>query len=167
MPANCIRPFQNRGANRGETIHSGQVGRSIHIFSRIAMAADTFVHLLHHEGQNMPNVIALHKIQQEPFVNWIEPEVMQELLTVVPPFLPGMAVKMTDRRDAVVTQYDINTPCYPTVQILDGIDAKDDSPRESINLANEKKLAIANVDGFDVSTFLYGNRATAVASAAR
>jgi HD-GYP domain-containing protein (c-di-GMP phosphodiesterase class II) len=141
-------------------MREAQSGERIHIFSRIATAADCFQHLLRHDGLNMPAVCALWKIQQKPYRDWIDPVVMEGLLSVVPPFLPGMAVKLSDKRDAVVTQTDAQTPCYPQVQVLNTLDPRGNlsSQREEINLATDCGITIRSVDGFDVSDYLYGAR---------
>ena len=142
----------------------GQRGEQIHVFSRIAAAADIFQHLSREGGMRWPAVAALWKIQQKPYRDWIDPVVLDGLLAVVPPFLPGMAVKLSDARDAVVTQVDPAAPCYPQVQVLQTLDG-DGRPKdadghaapgpEEINLA-ASRLAVQSVDGFDVSDYLFG-----------
>lgn len=150
-------PMYNK-VEKGPANHVGQTGTSIHIFSRITAAADTLIHLLHADGHNMPNVIALHRIQQKPFTDWLDPVILKMLLAVVPPFTPGTVVKLTDGRDAVVTAYHEALPCYPIIQILGQVDRTDPKRRDTVNLAYEPKLAIQSVDGFDVTAYLFGQR---------
>jgi HD-GYP domain-containing protein (c-di-GMP phosphodiesterase class II) len=139
-------------------VREAQRGERIHIFSRIATAADCFQHLLRHDGLHLPAVYALWKIQQKPYCDWLDPVVLEGLLAVVPPFLPGMIVKLSDNRDAVVTQTDPLVPCYPVVQVLQTLDTPGNTQarREQINLAADCGLSIKRVDGFDVAEFLYG-----------
>jgi len=137
-----------------------QSGAQIHVFTRIAMAADTFQHLLYQDGMNYPAVYALWRIQQAPFRGWLDPVVLAALLAVVPPFLPGMVVQLNDRRHAIVIKTHEDAPCYPEVQILEGMNlmsrANVHGEREVVDLATTRGLSIESVDGFDVSEFLYG-----------
>lgn len=136
-------------------------GQNIHIFCRIATAADTFQHLLKHDGMIVPTVQALWQMQQKPMVDWFDPTVLAALLTVVPPFIPGMVVQLTDGRQAVVTQTNYRTPCYPTVQIIRSLAAQEENKTEIVDLSAAEdtlKLSIQKVDGFDVTKYLYGPR---------
>jgi HD-GYP domain-containing protein (c-di-GMP phosphodiesterase class II) len=137
---------------------AAQAGEQIHVFARIATAADTFQHLLRPDGLLLPTVAALYRIQQAPYKNWLDPVILDALLTLVPAFMPGMVVQLSDRRNAVVTKVSPETPCYPEVQILGDMDVEDTSQREVVNLSNEEKLHIAFVDGVPVSDFLFGSR---------
>jgi HD-GYP domain-containing protein (c-di-GMP phosphodiesterase class II) len=147
--------------NVGGTVLA-QRGSQIHVFSRIAAAADTFVHLLHRDGIPQPTVYALWQIQQEPMRKWFDPVVLEALLEVVPPFLPGMVVTLSDRRHAVVTKVHPTAPCYPEVQVLSeqelmGHEMPEEA-REIIDLAVAPEFYVAAVDGFEVEKFLYGSR---------
>lgn len=133
-----------------------QSGGQIHVYARIATAADTFQHLLRPDGILLPTVAALWRLQQDPFRKWLDPVVLEGLLSVVPPFLPGMVVQLSDRRHAVVTRVSAETPCWPEVQILGDLDAEDTAPREVVDLATTGKLHIELVDGANVSDFLFG-----------
>jgi len=139
-----------------------QAGAQIHVFSRIAMAADVYQHLLRGDGVPMPAVAALWRIQQAPLRSWFDPIVLAALLAVVPPFLPGMVVQLSDRRFAVVAKNHAEAPCYPEVQVLQTpeLESPDNqtSDREVIDLSKEPKLQIAAVDGCDVTQFLFGSR---------
>jgi HD-GYP domain-containing protein (c-di-GMP phosphodiesterase class II) len=144
---------------------SPQCGAQIHVFARIAMAADTFQHVLMRDGINHPTVYALWQVQQAPYRGWFDPIVLAALLSVVPPFLPGMLVRLNDRRFAIVTKVHDDAPCYPQVQVLDGLDlmSRENTrgERDVIDLATTPELYIENVDGFDVSECLYGLRRAA------
>lgn len=136
-------------------------GQNIHIFCRIATVADTFQHLLKHDGMIVPTVQALWQMQQKPTVDWFDPTVLAALLAVVPPFIPGMVVQLTDGQQAVVTQTNYRTPCYPTVQIIRSLAAHEESKPEIVDLSavdEAEKLSVHKVDGFDVTKYLYGPR---------
>jgi HD-GYP domain-containing protein (c-di-GMP phosphodiesterase class II) len=135
-----------------------QAGGQIHVYARIATAADTFQHLLRPDGMLLPTVAALWRLQQEPYRKWLDPVVLEALLAVVPAFMPGMVVQLTDRRNAVVTKASPETPCYPEVQILGDFDGEDTAEREVVDLSKEAKLEVAFVDGVDVGAFMYGPR---------
>ena len=147
-------------------IGSPQAGTQIHVYARIAAAADTFQHLLRPDGMLLPTIAALWRIQQEPYRKWLDPVVLEALLAVVPPFMPGMVVQLSDRRHAVVTRTSVETPCYPEVQILESLDAEEvlaDAPRVVIDLAKTNKLTVQVVDGVDISGFYFGGRETKTA----
>lgn len=141
-----------------------QAGSQIHVFSRIAMAADTFQHVLHDGGIARPSVCALWQIQQEPIRCWFDPVILASLLSVVPAFMPGMVVTLSDRRQAIVTHVHEGAPCFPEVQVLEGdLMSKDNltETREKIDLSQEPRLHIAAVDGYPVADYLYGPRRSA------
>jgi len=136
-------------------------GTQIHIFARIATAADCFAHLVEHGGLQWPAIRALWTLQQPPCRGGLDPTVLDALLALVPPFLPGMAVKLNDQRDALVTQIDPAVPCYPRVQILQALDpqGRPGSAIEQLDLAESScGRFIQSVDGFDVSGYMYGPR---------
>lgn len=135
-----------------------QVSGQIHVYARIAAAADTFQHLLRPDGMLLPTVAALWQIQQAPYRKWLDPVVLDALLALVPPFLPGMVVQLSDCRFAVVTRFFPETPCYPEVQVLGDLECPDDTPREVIDLVLTDHLRISSIDGVDVAKYLYGGR---------
>ena len=126
------------------------------------MAADTFHHLLHENGVPQPNICALWKIQNTPIRSWFDPIVLAALLAVVPPFLPGMIVTLSDRRHAIVAQTFEDAPCYPEVQILNHptLLHRDNTKeeRETIDLSTTTGLRIESADGYKIVDYLYGPR---------
>ena len=110
--------FDGSGFPRASGLVQGQCGAQIHVFSRIALAADTFVHLLHRDGMAQPTVCTLWAMQQNQIRRWFDPVVLSALLEVMPPFVPGMLVTLSDRRQAVVTKVHADSPCYPEVLVL-------------------------------------------------
>ena len=136
-----------------------QTGERIHVFSRIAMVADTFTHFLKHDGVPMPSVHALWRLQHPTCRGWCDPVVLGALMETVTPYLPGMVVQLSDRRFAVVTGTNAATPCYPEVQTLSTMTLRHDEepmPRERIDLATRGDLWVQTVDGIDVTPFSYG-----------
>jgi HD-GYP domain-containing protein (c-di-GMP phosphodiesterase class II) len=154
--------FDGSGFPETGAAEAPQSGSAIHVFSRIAMAADTFQHLLHQGGFPQPTVCALWQMQQNPMRRWFDPVVLATLLAVVPPFIPGMVVSLSDGRHAIVSKVHEDSPCYPEVQVLTGLNLMSESnmteQRELIDLAKVHELHIRAVDGFQVADFLYGPR---------
>lgn len=144
---------------------TGAAGGQIHVFTRIAMAADTFVHFLRDDVMPRPVVYALWKIQQRPYVYWFDPVILGTLLAIAPPFVPGTLVGLSDRRSAVVLKVNEKSPCRPVVQVLSGDDSVElTAPAaEVVDLAKEPSLEIQRVDGADVSKYLFGDVATPAA----
>jgi HD-GYP domain-containing protein (c-di-GMP phosphodiesterase class II) len=158
--------FDGSGFPAAGAAEAPQSGSAIHVFSRIAMAADTFQHLLHQGGIPQPAVCALWQMQQHPIRRWFDPVVLATLLAVVPPFIPGMVVTLSDGRVAIVSKVHEDAPCYPEVQVLCGINLMSETnlteQRELIDLATTPDVHIKAVDGFQVADFLYGPRHIAV-----
>jgi HD-GYP domain-containing protein (c-di-GMP phosphodiesterase class II) len=154
--------FDGSGFPHAGASEAPQSGSAIHVFSRIAMAADTFQHLLHQGGFPQPTVCALWQMQQNPMRRWFDPVVLATLLAVVPPFIPGMVVSLSDGRQAIVSKVHEDSPCYPEVQVLDGLNLMSETnmteQRELIDLAKVHELHIRAVDGFQVADFMYGPR---------
>ena len=85
------------------------------------MAADVFQHLLcsTDAGVAHPTVRAPSgKFNRNPCTNWFDPTVLEALLAIVPAFVPGMVVTLSDRRQAIITRVSPDAPCYPEVQVL-------------------------------------------------
>jgi HD-GYP domain-containing protein (c-di-GMP phosphodiesterase class II) len=139
-------------------------GSDIHVFSRIAMAADTFQHLLHQNGVPQPTIVALWNVQNSSIRSWFDPIVMAALLAVTKPFIPGMVVTLSDRRHAIVTRTFEDTPCYPEVQVLNSPDLlhrkNTRGEREIVDLSVTPGLQIEAVDGYRIADYLYGGRRT-------
>ena len=86
-------------------------GADVHVFARIAMAADTFQHLLHQNGVPQPTIVALWNVQNSAIRSWFDPIVLAALLAVTKPFIPGMiGLTLSDRRHAIVTRFHSRMP---------------------------------------------------------
>ncbi|MCH7527699.1 MAG: hypothetical protein IID39_09705, partial [Planctomycetes bacterium] len=82
---------------------------------------------------------------------------VQKLLELVPPFVVGSTVVLSDGTHAVVTQNHPEAPCRPAVRLLSG---PIDSPRvqvrsKCLDLRMTRSLSIASTDGFDVRPFIF------------
>lgn len=140
-----------------------QRGAEIHVFARIAAAADLLDRLRHRRevGDDpddrpvRPMVRSLAMLLREPYRSWIDPVVLRALLTVVPPYAPGTRVTLSDGCEGVVIGWNPADPCRPTV-------AEIVAPRRSgtarphatnvhIDLSRNADLFIAHAEGEDVA----------------
>ena len=135
-------------------------GDRIHIYPRITALADAFDELRHPaKNQWMPAVRAIGMLLDEPRVRWFDPYVLQAFLEVVPPYPPGVPVRLNDGRWAVPIDHTSEDPCRPPVQIIENPDhleaasSGDDSASQpqTVDLREHPELHIAEAEGADVS----------------
>ena len=148
-------------------VQSGQAdarqaaGHDIHVFARIAAAADLFDRLRYPPGAGgrvarMSTVRALNLLRSGPMSAWIDPVVFRAMLACVPAFTPGTMVVLSDGRRAVITDWDPAHPCQPTVEILDLARMADEwEERERVDLRQTPGTKVVWADGFDVSEDLF------------
>ncbi len=133
--------------------------RRIHVFSRIVAVADAFDRL--REPCSLPpqpTAFVLHHMVSQKLSVQFDPVVLMTLLDVVPPFAPGSIVTLSDGRFAVVIEHHPETPCLPSVQLIDDPDTFDPNTLEAgnlVNLANESGLFVAECDGYDVREYQF------------
>ncbi len=130
--------------------------KRIHVFSRIVTVADQFDRLrMPPDRPAQPTVWALRCMIENPLVHRYDPQVLDALLEVVPPYAPGSVVRLSDDRYAVVIEHHPQRPCRPKIQLIPdpAVMNKGDLPLGPIlNLAEQSlRLYIAHCDGFDVS----------------
>lgn len=93
---------------------------NIHVFSRIVAVANAIDGLIVAcRKSNAPMVSALAALQQSRFNGVFDPVVVDAALRTIPPFPLGAFVKLSDGRQAVVTDLNESKPCHPKVGILD------------------------------------------------
>jgi HD-GYP domain-containing protein (c-di-GMP phosphodiesterase class II) len=93
-------------------------GESIHVFARILQLADLFDHLSAAPSSGRrTNVEILHLLRSR-YGSWLDPRLLAQVPRIIPPFPPGSKVRLSDRRDAVVTAINIEDPYHPTVKRL-------------------------------------------------
>lgn len=132
-------------------------GDQIHIFARIVAVVDVFDHLTWERGRLVPTIVALHEIASGRFAGWFDPVVLDSLGRLVPPFMVGSVVRLSEGSNAVVMTNHVDDPCRPTVRLLSG-SVYDRGTRVSgkpIDLRLHRKLYIASVDGLDVTRYLF------------
>ena len=101
-------------------------GQAIHVHARITMAADVFCQFLFGDpaagpGRVLqPMVRALWQVQQPAVRKWFDPAVHQAIMSLLWPFVEGMAVTMQDHRQAVVVKIPEAGSCYPEVERIGG-----------------------------------------------
>ncbi len=134
-----------------------QVGRDIHIFSRIVAAANVLESLMRDaRGRRRPPVAALHDFYSDRFDGWFDPVIRAAMLRKLPPFALGTKVTLSDGRIGAVVAPNINQPCRPVVRML-----TDKSGRElgdvlpTVVLEDCPDLHISAAAGVDVGRYLF------------
>lgn len=157
-----------RRADRPEP--QAQSGQAIHIFSRIVAAINVFDHLLCDGGglEPVPTIVAMHELRSERFRGWFDPVVLEALSRLVPPFMAGQIVRLSDGTEAVVIENCPDAPTRPTVKPLSGPIEDEDTTvaQRPIDLRMSRTLSIAEIDGFDVRQFTMGEQRSGKASTA-
>jgi HD-GYP domain-containing protein (c-di-GMP phosphodiesterase class II) len=128
---------------------------SIHVFARIVAVADQFDRFRNPVGlPDQPTVWVLGAMTSEPLREQFDPQVLQALLTVVPPYPPGSIVRLSDGRHAVCIDHNPTEPCRPVVQIIPDpkdLDVDDLPVGPIINLSEQpKRLCVVEHEGYDV-----------------
>ena len=126
-------------------------GEKIHVFARIVAAANRFDRLhVAPDGRRRPNIEILHLLRAEHSA-YLDPQVARILPSVIPPFPPGMKVKLSDGTMAVVTNFAIGDPYHPTVRRL----AADNWTLEGapVDLGEVSEITIAEIDGQPTAGF--------------
>jgi HD-GYP domain-containing protein (c-di-GMP phosphodiesterase class II) len=133
----------------------GLVGEAIHVFARIVCVADHFDRLRYDvDGTVQPRVRVLRRLLMSDLTRRFDPVVLAALPLVVPAYPPGSVVTLNDGRRAVVLNWHPDSPCQPTVQLLndDGPSSRDDRDEPTtIDLRERTDLLIAEQDGVNVS----------------
>lgn len=137
--------------------YPAQDGRSIHIYARIAAAAELFDRI--RNPPNLPKqatVFVLGAMLSRGVMRKFDPRVLRALLEVVPPYPPGSIVTLSDGRFAVCIDHNVEAPCRPIVQVIpDPADLKggEELPAgPTIDLSQQtSRLFVSEIDGVDVS----------------
>mgnify|MGYP006268687863 CR=1 FL=1 len=135
--------------------HAGaQVGEGIHVFSRIAAAADALDGLLR-RNEGRPAIAALHEVLGSAYEGWFDPVVRDTLVRRLPPFAIGSRVVLSDGRPAAVVTPSLLQPCRPRVRLLSEADRNADGSYPTIDLREQRELAIAEAEGVDVTPWRF------------
>jgi hypothetical protein len=125
-------------------------GQEIHIYARILTAADLYERLAIDRDRKArrTNFEILH-LMRTRYARWLDPEILQTMPKVVPPFPPGSKVTLSDGRTAVVTRVEAEHPYRPVVSPLarDGRTLQD----RPIRLRKCPELTIREAGGITVS----------------
>lgn len=149
--------FPTRDRN-GEEV--GLTGSQIHIFARILITADIYDRLVHpaytigdseETRRSRPPVYALNRMMREPYRSWLDPIVLQALITVCPAYAPGSQVRLSDARHCVVIDWDARDPCRPKVREITHFD--DEDLGEVIDLREQTDLYVVECDGYKVDQY--------------
>jgi len=136
----------------------------IHIFCRIASLADRFDGFRYlPDGRKAPSLVALTRLNKPGYKKWFDPVVFDAFIETVPPFTPGEQVLLSNGQTVVITELNKKHPCRPIVQPIDlslaqNLNTKkdrDEKEEKSINLSLRTDLHITQIDGFDITDYLY------------
>jgi HD-GYP domain-containing protein (c-di-GMP phosphodiesterase class II) len=136
---------------------AGLAGEKIHVFARILAVANTFDRLLGTPKKPRLTIQALHAMQQPTLAAWFDPVILAALNRLVPPFMAGSIVTLTDGRLAVVVENHGDAPCSPSVRIIYG---EPGTPTarvgdETLDLRYTMGLEIGMSEGVDVRPYYF------------
>lgn len=130
------------------------VGDAIHIFCRVVGLLDAFDRLLWNSknARPRPTVLAMADLLSPRFEGWFDPVVTSHLLRLIPPFMVGSVVQLSDGQHAVVVDNHPESPCRPTVRVLTDSIFKRGArvKRTALDLRVIDNLRIAEVDGQNI-----------------
>ncbi|MFW5856663.1 MAG: HD-GYP domain-containing protein [Planctomycetota bacterium] len=113
--------YPRRSAGVNGTTETGLSGQQIPVFSRITAVANQYRRLLEQplaDGRMRPAVQALFEMRFAVYREWFDPEVETMLYSIAPPFPLGHGVQLSGGQRAVVTDFNPQAPCQPTVHVL-------------------------------------------------
>jgi HD-GYP domain-containing protein (c-di-GMP phosphodiesterase class II) len=124
-------------------------GERIHVFARIVLVADLYDRLAKPvtAGRRRSNLEILSMIRRL-YAAWCDPNVLQTLECIAPPFIPGSRVTLSDDSHAIVLDVDPDRPYSPIVKRLNPETLELIEPR--LDLALTEGLAIKSIGGKSV-----------------
>lgn len=127
----------------------------IHIFCRVVSVLDAFDRLLWsgQEEKARPTVCAMADLLSPRFEGWFDPVVISYLLRLVPPFMVGSVVGLSDGSYGVVVSNHPECPCRPTIRVLTDSIFKRGArvKRKAVDLRLTDDLHISEVDGTSIA----------------
>lgn len=152
--------FPDRFDRVSRTFRPPPAQDQIHVFARIVGLIDTFDHLLHRNDRPVPTIIAMYVLQTR-YGTWFDPVIVETLARLIPPFMVGSMVELSNGKHAVVIENHIEAPCRPTVRLLSesiyGARAQVEGPPVDLRLCREP--CIYKASGVDVRPYLFEGKA--------
>jgi hypothetical protein len=135
-----------------------QRGDQIPVFARIVAAADIYDRLRNPpDGSDSRSPAeALHAMRTTHLADWIDPMIFKALISVAPPYPPGVIVELSDSSTGVVTGWSPAEPFRPTVRLIPDPTARFTSTTidaETVDLRERQDLHVAVADERDVAAF--------------
>ncbi len=140
-------------------------GERIHVFARVVAVIDVLDHLLCPGGRPVPTIIAMARLRSPRFNGWFDPVILETVLKLIPPFMVGQMVTLSDGQQAVVTATHPDAPTRPTVKPLTGTVGDRDArvAARPIDLRMTRRLQIVAVEGTDIRRYLTEDAPTVAA----
>jgi len=141
-----------------------QCGEQIPVFARIVTAADLYDRLRHPPDGSTERspAEALHTLLRSEMSAWLDPMVFKALVSVAPPYPPGVMVELSDGSTGVVTGWSAAEPCRPIVRLIENPTAhfaEPPSETRNVDLRDHPELHVAVADGKPVASFnFYASR---------
>lgn len=122
---------------------SRNAGERIHVFARIVAAADLFDRLTTNPatGERRPTIEALHLMRTQ-HAGWVDPVILARMPSAVPPFPPGLKVRLSDGTVAVTVNVNLDRPYRPTVRRVVVQDEQFRLAKESTDLASRENTGL-------------------------
>ncbi len=148
--------FPARAEADGE--ERAQCGDQIPVFARIVAAADLYDRLRNPPdgSESRPPAAALHAMRTTDLAGRIDPMIYRALISVAPPYPPGVIVELSDGATGVVTGWSPAEPFRPAVRLIPDPTAQFGSERieaETVDLRERRDLCVAVADGREVAGF--------------
>lgn len=129
-------------------------GEAIHVLSRIVTVADQFdEYRMSRQLGPMPHVQTLAHLLHPARIGRFDPVILRTLLELVPAYLPGSEVRLSDGRAGYVATWNLEDPCRPRIALIaDSADLVSEGPApEIVDLAQDRSIGIVESEGEDVS----------------
>ena len=140
--------FAEQPERKGDPLRNS--GQRIHIFARILAVADLYDRLAVGEGGRRRQNIEILHLMRTKYTEWIDPEVMRIVPSVIPPFPPGMAVTLSDGGRAVTVGIRPDNPYRPMVKRL--VDPAEFKLAEDVlDLTLETSISVDEIGGVSVA----------------
>lgn len=123
---------------------------AVTVFARILAVADLYDRLTADKnGQRRSNIEILHLMRTQ-YNQWLDPVIVAALPSVVPPFPPGVKVRLADGTDAVTMGFKVDRPYQPIVKRISSAEGAFKVEGDAIDLSRDGSPQITRVAGISI-----------------